>query len=384
MRQSGCPTPLRVLCSNPHRKPTTLLAWLAVAAFLLGCTPAEEPISSYTVKKHELIQVSLQPSDEPAADLPLSFENPTDRILGAVILFEDVAWYIKGAAPVGDWPENAADEFGKLVSSLKFDDPAKPSWDLSDEWTEKPGSSSMRAADLVFGEVTFSVIKLPNTGPTDRKYLLSNMNRWRRQVSLGAIDSAELANTSQKISTADGESATVVDYLGKKDNASMPPMMQNGGMARGPFQSSPQAPQKSGGAPTAKPAPGFTSTPPDAWELTESRMFQRARYVVKSGDDSGFASVSQAGGDVMMNVNRWRGQVGLPPISSKDDVNADPVKVGGVSGILVRLIGEKNGIIVAMVPDAKSNWFFKLEGPSTLVESEAEAFASYLDTVKFE
>jgi hypothetical protein len=357
---------------------------LAIGFALLGCTPPEEPVSSYKVKKHELIQVSMQPAEESGADLPLTVENPTDRILGAVVLFKDIAWYIKGAAPVGDWPDDASEEFGKLISSLKFESADKPTWELSDKWVEKPGSSSMRAADLVLGKVTFSVIKLPNTGPNDRDYLLSNMNRWRRQVSLGPIDSAELANTSQKISTADGESATVVDYLGKQDNASMPPMMRNGGgaMARGPFQTPPK-PAASG---AAKGKPGFTSSPPAGWTLTKSRMFQKARYIVKAGEESGFASVSQAGGDVMMNVNRWRGQVGLPTISKQEEVNADPVKVGGVDGILVRLIGEEKGLIVAMVPDIQSghNWFFKLEGPSTFVESQAEAFSNYLDTVKFE
>ena len=175
MHQSGCSTPSRVNRFNLLRQKAANFSWLAFGGALLGfslfgCTPPEEPVASYTVKKHELIQVSLQPQGQAGADLPLSIENPTDRILGAVVLFEDVAWYIKGSAPVGDWPEDATDEFGALISSLKFDDPAKPTWELSDKWVEKPGSSSMRAADLILGKVTFSVIKLPNTGPSDREY----------------------------------------------------------------------------------------------------------------------------------------------------------------------------------------------------------------------
>ena len=312
--------------------------------------------------------------------------NPTDRILGATILVDEekMAWYIKGSAPITSWPDDADEQFDKFLTTLKFEDPKKPTWELSDRWTEKPGSSSMRAADLTLGEVTFSVIKLPITpGETDRQYLLMNMNRWRNQLSLGPITSSQLASTSHKITTADGKSATVVDYLGKKDASSMPPMMRQAAAGGGgPMHSF----HGSGSSSTAQqePAdPGFSGSPPEPWEKTKKRMFQKARYIVKSGEQTGYASVSQAGGDFLGNANRWRGQVGLPPVEKEDDTKPELIKVSGIESLLLRMMGEEKGIVVAMVPmESGQNWFFKLEGPTSLVESEADSFLKYLETVK--
>lgn len=388
MTEEGRSKPLRE-AGEARKKRTVLLVLVALfgifflCAALMSSQPTAEPIATYRVKKHELIQRELEADS--ASTLPLTIEDPTDRILGAVILVDKSAWYFKGDAKIEDYPEDAAEKFGQLVQTLKFEKPAKPSWELTDDWIEKPGSSSMRAADLVLGEVTFSVIKLPNTGPTDRQYLLENVNRWRNQLSLGPIGSAQLATLCEKVSTADGKSATVVDILGKKDNSAMPPMMRGGGMARGPFQGGGGTPKRSEPADQPKATkPSLASKPPESWEPIETRMFQLERYAVKSGDASGFVSISQAGGNVMMNVNRWRGQVGLDAIESADDVNAEAVKVDGTDGLLIRLLGDKDGIMVAMVPDMKQgrNWFFKLEGPTSLVEKEADAFLDYLETVK--
>ena len=115
-------------------------------------------------------------------------------------------------------------------------------------------------------------------------------------------------------------------------------------------------------------------------------MFQKARYIVGSGEETGYASVSQAGGDVMMNVNRWRDQVGLARVETPEEVAAEPVKVSAIDGLLLQFIGEEKGIVVAMVPDMKTgrSWFFKLEGSKQLVESEADSFLKYLDTIQFD
>lgn len=360
-----------------------------------GCSQEDEPISTYRVKKHELIQLPLDEQSgsgesessagKQSPSGPMTIEEPSDRILGAIVLIDDAAWFVKGSAPVDAWPEDAEEQFDKLLMTFKFENPDKPSWELSDRWKENPPSNRMRVADLALGDVTFSVSRLGKTGGSDRTYLIDNVNRWRGQLSLGAIDSTQLANTSHKIKTADGKSATVVNYLGKKDSSSMPPMMR-GGMA-GPMTGGPAGGSRApAGNPPKTSEPGFRAEPPEGWEQAELRMFQKARYLITSGEEKGYASVSQAGGDVLMNVNRWRGQVGLPKINGPEDVDAEQVSVSGTTGLLLRFIGEDNGIVVAMVPDAKSGsgWFFKLEGPKQLVETEADSFLKYLDTVQFD
>ena len=379
---------VRGIARSTQKPQLKTLALLLMASLVLcaGCTDKVEPITSYKVKKHKLIQIPLdEPTDSatpPAPAGPMTIEDPTDRILGAIVLLDDAGWFVKGAAPVDAWPEDAEEQFDKLLTTFKFEKPDKPTWELSDRWKENPPSTSMRVADLALGDVTFSVTPLPKKTANDRKYLLDNVIRWRRQLSLGGVDSTQLANTSHKIKTADGKSATVVNLLGKKDSSSMPPMMRGGQMGSGPQSGGPMA----GPKPQAASGPGFTGEPPEAWEETKTRMFQKARYIVTSGEETGYASVSQARGDVMMNVNRWRDQVGLPSIESPEEVAAEPVSVGGVDGLLLRLIGENEGIVIAMVPDMKSrdSWFFKLDGSKELVESEADSFLKYLDTIQFE
>jgi|GEM_PF-2099317 len=374
--------------SLPHFRTRTLaMLLLASLALFAGCTDKVEPITSYKVKKHKLIQIPLEGTTNsarpPAPTGPMTIEDPTDRILGAIVLLDKAAWFVKGAAPVAAWPEDAEEQFDKLLTTFKFEKPDKPTWELSDRWEENPPSTSMRTADLALGDVTFSVSRLGKGGANEREYLLDNVNRWRRQLSLGGIDSSQLANTSHKIKSADGKSVTVVNYLGKKDSSSMPPMMRGGKMGSGGPSNSPPMAEAN---PHPNSGPGFTGKPPEAWEETKPRMFQKARYIVTAGEESGFASVAQAGGDVMMNVNRWRGQVGLGAIETPEEVAAERLSVSDVDGMLLRLIGEEKGIVVAMVPDLKTgrSWFFKLDGPKKLVESEADNFLKYLDTIQFD
>lgn len=355
---------------------------VSVVLSLAGCTDPPEPITSYEVPKHELIQVPLAPEPSPANYEPI--KDPTDRILGAMIFVGDVAWYFKGKAAIKAYPEDASEQFDKLLTTVKFDDPKKPSWELSEQWTEKPGQG-MRAAELVLGDVVFSVIKLPITDPNERKYLLSNINRWRDQVKLGPISSAQLANESHKITTADGNDATVVSLLGKSNDSAMPPMMRQAagsGAAQKPI-----APSGSSGAGSQAGVAGssrLSSEPPEAWEQQKAGMMQEEKYLVSDDDGSAVVSVSIAGGAVIPNVNRWRGQIGLPAIEKEEEVNAEPIKVSETDSLLIRLIGEKQSIIVAMVPQTATGrvWFFKMQGDTSVVEKTAESFASYLSTVK--
>lgn len=354
--------------------------WVAILASLAGCSK-DEPIQTYTIKKHSLIQVPVGPTQKSDA----TAEGEESRLLAAMVINGKKAWYFKALAPISEFPDDVAEQFDQFLSTLKFENPDKPAWDLSDDWTEKPGSG-MRVANLFLGELNFSVIPLGVPEGDERSYVVSNVNRWRREVSLPPITSADLSNGSHIIKTADGNRATVVDFQGKASKGNRPMMAMGGG---GPMSGAPNAGGPSSSRPATPPRPSrprFESKAPEHWKSIPSGQFTLAKYQVADEDDSAVISVSTAGGSFKMNVDRWRGQLGLPPTESESDIEAETVTVNGHSGRRVRLDGKKNGkdasIIVSMIQKGQSTWFFKLDGDTSLVDKETEAYDQFLSSVQ--
>jgi len=95
-----------------------------------------------------------------------------------------------------------------------------------------------------------------------------------------------------------------------------------------------------------------------------------------------------------MNVNRWRGQVRLPPIDAAQ-VAKDVKKIDtlGVQGDYVELVGSvmtSTGIskpatilgVAAKVDDRQ--YFVKLTGDPELAQREKANFESFVKSLKFE
>lgn len=342
--------------------------FVIVCCCLAGCDrwSKPEPIRAYTVKKHAAIQKPIE-TGTPITD-------PTDRVLAAIVLVGNDGWFFKAMAPIGTFPEDAAEQFDVLLTSLEFDGEDKPSWELGDRWEERPPSSSMRVADLMLGDLEFSVSRLSKNTTNERQYVLDNVSRWRRQIQLGPLNSAQLSNIAHKLKTADGHDVTVVDMLGKVDAKSMPPMAGQPPGRRAPRVSA--TPQDAG-----RQAP-FTAKPPANWKQQKPGMMQLSNYLVQAGDQSAEVSVSVAGGDFLQNVIRWRRQIGLEPVKSEADIDIESLTVSGKQAKLVRLTGEQKSIVVSIVPHAGRDWFFKLMGDKTVVEQEAAAFTEFLSTVR--
>lgn len=117
---------------------------------------------------------------------------------------------------------------------------------------------------------------------------------------------------------------------------------------------------------------------------------RKATYViVGDGGASAELAISAFPGDVggeIANVNRWRGQVGLAPVSDAEaaaavmrlEVNA--LQIGVVD------LGDSgaggNRLLGAIVPFDGTTWFFKLVGPDALVAKEKPGFIEFVKTVK--
>jgi hypothetical protein len=113
------------------------------------------------------------------------------------------------------------------------------------------------------------------------------------------------------------------------------------------------------------------------------------------GKDNQVADVSViplaglAGGD-LDNVNRWRGQVGMEPVTEADLPRlAEKISVDGSDGQLYDLDGRNPGsgdpmrVLAAVVRRGGTAWFFKMTGDGLLVATEKPAFVGFLKTVRF-
>ena len=133
---------------------------------------------------------------------------------------------------------------------------------------------------------------------------------------------------------------------------------------------------------------------PGEWqEIAPGEM--RAASFRASGKDGKQADVSViplpglAGSD-LDNVNRWRGQVGLPGVSEAELATlAQPVEVAGKEAKLFEQAGanpgsgEKSRILAAITRRDGVAWFFKMTGEDSLVAEQKPAFIEFLKSVTF-
>ena len=91
-------------------------------------------------------------------------------------------------------------------------------------------------------------------------------------------------------------------------------------------------------------------------------------------------------GGELANLNRWRGQLSLPPIEQNTlEANVTHNTSNGLTFTVVDLVSTEASprrILGAMTPYEGAMWFFKLTGPDRLVVSAKPAFLEFLKTVK--
>jgi hypothetical protein len=131
---------------------------------------------------------------------------------------------------------------------------------------------------------------------------------------------------------------------------------------------------------------------PTGWEEQPASGFRKGSFLVRGADgktaDVSVISFPEAAGGLMANVNRWRDQLKLAPISDVAQAGT-PMAVGGRDMFFVDLMseqpispdGSKSRILGGIFPAGGETWFFKMIGPVELVESQREAFNQFLQSV---
>lgn len=315
-----------------------------------------------------------------------------------------------------------------------------PKWTVPEGWTFVPGRD-MRFASFVVSrehpEVELTVVPLGSAGGT----LLDNVHRWQKQLGLEPSPSEDLKKimTSADLS---GTPAGLFDLTGVIPADGKPQQRMLAAIVPQPTQTwffklagpvdvvSAQkdnfdhfihslkfepAPQEaashvppadaSNAPPAAAQSPIKYSVPPGWTEQAERNLFRVVAFDIPVGSERGAAIVARMpanSGSILDNVNRWRDQVGLSPLPDIAQASSQPLKIGGLDAMMWEIQGVSQAqtsaggiresqpgatvpqsITVAMLTRGSEWWFFKLQGPATIVSAQKEPFLAFLRSVQF-
>lgn len=305
-------------------------------------------------------------------------------------------------------------------------------WTAPADWRPKAGSSVRKGSYDVGAEggpvADLAITAFPGNVGGD----LANVNRWRGQLALPPVTEAELPSVLTSLS-GNGLVLRVADLAGGPPEA---PVRMLGAIVphgnatwffklTGPdalvarekprfleflrtVQAAAQplaapvqpaailappaaAPGDMSGSPvTTAGGAGLKWSAPAHWQEKPATAMRKATYTIPGPNGTAAElAVTAFPGDVggeLANLNRWRGQLALPPVAEADlpgaltrrTLNGLPVAIadlqGGPADQPQRLLG-------AMVPWGGATWFFKLTGPAPLVAREQDAFRAFLQTL---
>jgi hypothetical protein len=299
---------------------------------------------------------------------------------------------------------------GMAPSASTASVPAPPNWE------PQPLSQMRQASFLVKGtNAATADISFVSLGASAGN-VLENVNRWLSQLGQPAIDEQKLNQISQRLTTSIGE-VTVVDLIGlpqgadpAKDGRIVAAMTSSGGSTlffkmRGNAAltesqkndfikwvaavcnaQAPTRPSQSDAMlpPTAS-KPEIKWEIPKGWQEVPASSMRYASFSAGDGKiDISVVMFPGDGGSDIDNVNRWRVQIGLPPMSEAavtsqiTTLNADDATFA-----MVDIAGANARTLAAWVRRDARVWFFKATGPGAAVEKEKPNFVKFIESIRF-
>jgi hypothetical protein len=158
----------------------------------------------------------------------------------------------------------------------------------------------------------------------------------------------------------------------------------------------PTAPMASMEAPaTQPPNPTVNSiwTVPADWQPLPASEFLFAKFLIQTGDARAEVNISQlggTGGGLLPNANRWRGQLGLSPVSEADlphlvttiNMPAGKLEILDFTGKDAKT-SRPTRLIGIVAPQNGQTWFYKLMGDPTVVAAQKNTFLQFIRSAKY-
>jgi len=130
---------------------------------------------------------------------------------------------------------------------------------------------------------------------------------------------------------------------------------------------------------------------PQGWTEQPGSGMRFATLVAEPGDpplEVRVTPLNQAARDLLDNVNRWRGQIGLPPVMATEvgalvktlDANGRPIDFVSMTGP-AGPDGPARQILAGILPGNEQVWFFLMFDEARRVAPHTKEFESFLTTV---
>ena len=134
----------------------------------------------------------------------------------------------------------------------------------------------------------------------------------------------------------------------------------------------------------------ITWTAPAAWTPKPPSPMRKGSYAITGTGGEADLSITAFPGDtggLLANLNRWRGQISLPPLASGElEASLLHLDANGLHFDVVDFVGTANGtptrLIGAVLSRPGETWFFKLTGPEATVAAAKADFFAFIQTVK--
>lgn len=305
---------------------------------------------------------------------------------------------------------------------------------LPDGWSEASNTSQMRIASFSIKgdngeEADLSVIPLPELAGRETEFV----NMWREQIQLPHAAPDEISKMEQnvKIGNLDGQMFDMVSTapIDKADAKSriLVAMASQAGMSwffkmtgadqlvenqksnfvkflagvtlhgepaatvdphagmnmAGGGGSMPVMPALS--APNAPSAGTPKWTVPADWTSTDPGSMMLAKWDVPGGGaEVSVLALGGTGGGMLMNINRWRGQLQLPPTTDAELPSlTKTVPTAGTTATVVDMTGGGKRMVAMIVPLGGQTWFYKCMGDPDAVGKTKDAFLQFAESAQY-
>ncbi len=316
------------------------------------------------------------------------------------------------------------EELDGLLTASRTPEQAMPqiNWVKPEDWESLP-LTAFRKANFQYSpedsqaSVNISIASLP--GEAGR--LLPTANKWRAQLNLKPVSRSDLQRSLARSRIAD-LNMSILDI--QSESSSEPNLRTLGVFFR--YRTQPWQIKMTGDSQlvedqigafyallqnisftslkandqeneTLDTIPNIVFDAPEAWNPQPNSSYRLASYSIeKEGHPAADFSITAFQGesaDLMLNVNRWRRQLGLNEWTS-GQINRRSLKIDSeeLKFVLFDLKPETDlekentsqRILAAIMQEQNASWFFKIKGDPFLVETQRNRFTELLKSVRFE
>lgn len=298
-----------------------------------------------------------------------------------------------------------------------------PSWKKPAHWEERgPMRMSLASFNILAasgGGAEVAIMPFPHGNASELDFL----NIWRSQLGLKLLDASSVTGIAQGARMA-GEPAQIYDVTARLAETDAEPaervfvaaQARRGTLWLIKLQGSPAVVGSELGTFQTflsgiefKPAdPGSSSRTtaqdeplklpdwklPASWQPQAPPNMLLAKFTATGANAASteitVSAFPGAAGGLLMNVNRWRGQISLNPLSNEELAKlAQTLELSGLVATVVDMSGTDSKsqkparVIVAVIPQGGRTWFFKMMGDVQASEEQKPEFFKFIQSLRF-